>query len=69
MFNDIKFKPPDVIIRDGKPTAVILDIKDYEAILEHLENVEDLATLKEMRKKQLEFTPLDDFLVDYYSDV
>ncbi len=63
MSDTIRTKSPDVIFREGKPKAVILDIDDYAALLERLEDIEDLAILKEMRKKRLEFTPLEDFLL------
>jgi len=33
---------PGIILRDGKPRAVILDILEYPEILEHLENAEYL---------------------------
>lgn len=33
---------PGVIVRDGKPVAVILDIEEYREILERLEDAEDL---------------------------
>ncbi len=60
-----KRKSPDVIIRDGKPTAVIVDIEEYQEILERLEDVEDLKILAEMRKKPLKFRKLEDFLEEY----
>ncbi|NQU05299.1 MAG: type II toxin-antitoxin system Phd/YefM family antitoxin [Calditrichaeota bacterium] len=62
MNDTIKTKYPDVIYSEGEPKAVILDIEDYRLMLERLEDIEDLATLEEMRKKRLEFTPLEDFL-------
>jgi PHD/YefM family antitoxin component YafN of YafNO toxin-antitoxin module len=55
-------KKPEIVIRDGKPAAVIIDIVEYKDMLERLEDAEDLETLKEMRKRPLEFTTLDDFL-------
>lgn len=55
-------KSPEIALRDGKPTAVILDIDEYQEILERLEDREDLNTLKEMRKKPLHFRKFEDFL-------
>ncbi len=60
-----KKKPPEIILREGKPSAVILDIEDYRELLERLEDFEDLAMLKEMRKKTLKFRKLDNFLKEY----
>jgi len=57
-----KSKSPDIIFRDGKPSAVVLDIDEYQEILERLEDSEDLKTLQEMRKKPLKFRKLQDFL-------
>ena len=61
MNGTVKTKYPDVIYSEGEPKAVILDIDDYRVMLERLEDIEALATLEEMRKKRLEFTPLDDW--------
>lgn len=55
-------KSPDIIFRDGKPIAVILDIDDYQELLERLEDTEDLKALNEMRMKPLKFTKLDKFI-------
>ena len=35
-------KNPEIIMRDGKPVAVILDIDIYEQMLEQIESIEDL---------------------------
>ena len=40
---------PEVILRNGKPAAVILDINVYEEILERLEDAADLRWLQKMR--------------------
>jgi PHD/YefM family antitoxin component YafN of YafNO toxin-antitoxin module len=45
-----KKKPPEVILREGKPAAVILDIDEYREMLERLEDMEDLKMLEDMRK-------------------
>ena len=58
----MKAKGPDIVLRDGKPAAVILDIEEYRDILERLDDAEDLKMLEEMRKKPLEFRRLGDFL-------
>lgn len=60
---------PEVILRDGKLVAVILDIDRYQDLLERLEEVEDLKALKAMRSKPLKFRPLADFLKEYSSNV
>ena len=55
-------KQPEVITRRGKPVSVILPIKDYEELLERLEDAEDAAYLKKARTKPLSFRPLKDYL-------
>lgn len=65
MKSKIKKRMPEIIIRDGQPSAVIIDIDEYQEILERLEDVEDLKMLEEIRKKPLKFRKLDDFLKEY----
>lgn len=60
-----KKKPPEIVIRDGKPAAVILDIDEYKEMLERLEDAEDLKMLREMRKRPLKFRKLEEFLKEY----
>lgn len=56
---------PQVVIKNGRPNAVIIDIKDYQNLLERLEDKEDLADLQKMRKGTLHFRKFDDFLAEY----
>jgi PHD/YefM family antitoxin component YafN of YafNO toxin-antitoxin module len=58
-------KEPEVVLRNGKPSAVILDIDAYREMLERLEDVEDLKALARMRKKPLKFRRLEEFLQEY----
>jgi PHD/YefM family antitoxin component YafN of YafNO toxin-antitoxin module len=64
-----KRKAPELVLKEGKPTAVILDIDEYQEMLERLEDVEDLRMLEEMRKKPLKFRKLEDFLKEYQTSV
>lgn len=52
----------EIVVREGKPVAVIMDIDDYRDILERLEDWEDLKALEEMRSRPLSFRRLEDFL-------
>jgi prevent-host-death family protein len=56
---------PEIIVRDGKPRAVILDIDEYQELLERLEDGEDLKMLQEMRQQPLSFRKLEEFLEEY----
>ena len=60
-----KKKEPEIIFRGGKPAAVIIDIDEYQEMLERLEDAEDLKILAEMRQKSLNFKKLEDFLAEY----
>jgi PHD/YefM family antitoxin component YafN of YafNO toxin-antitoxin module len=53
---------PEIVLRNGKPTAVILDIDQYEAMLEQIEDTADLKRLQRIRKGKLSFKTLQDFL-------
>ena len=69
MRGKMKRKIPEVVIREGKLTAVILDIDEYREMLERLEDMEDLRMLEEMRKKPLKFKNLETFLKEYHPGV
>ena len=62
-------KNPEIIMRDGKPVSVILDIDIYEQMLEQIEGIEDLEYLEKIRQQPLEFRSLDDFLNNYSPNV
>jgi len=57
-------KEPEIITRAGKPVSVILPIKDYQKLLNRLEDAEDVACLKKARSKPLAFRQLADYLAD-----
>jgi PHD/YefM family antitoxin component YafN of YafNO toxin-antitoxin module len=69
MRTKVKKRNPEIILRDGKPAAIILDIEEYQELLERLEDVEDLKMLERMRKKPLRFRKLEDFLKEYKPSV
>ena len=58
-------RPVRLVLEDGEPRGVILDIQDYIEILERLEDAERLAALNEMRQKPLKFRRFDEFLGEY----
>jgi len=55
---------PEVVTRKGKPVSVIIPIKDYEELLERVEDAEDVAYLKRARRKSLHYRPLKDYLAE-----
>jgi hypothetical protein len=58
----------ELVYRDGKPTAVILDIAEYEELLERAEDLDDLRVLRRMREHPLRFRSLSDVLSDCPQD-
>ena len=62
-------KEPEVIYRKNKPVSVILDIDEYNDLLERLEDIEDLKFIEKIKTEKLTFKKLDDFLKDYNSNV
>jgi PHD/YefM family antitoxin component YafN of YafNO toxin-antitoxin module len=65
----VRKRSPEIVLRDGQPAAVILDIEEYQEMLERLADLDDLETLKEMREKPLSFRRLEDFLAEYQPGV
>ena len=55
---------PEIVTHKGKPVSVILPIKDYEALLERLEDAEDVVYLKKARAKPLSYRPLKEYLAE-----
>jgi PHD/YefM family antitoxin component YafN of YafNO toxin-antitoxin module len=56
---------PEVVTRKGKPVSVIIPIKEYEELLERLEDSDDVAWLKRARRKPLHYRPLKDYLAEH----
>jgi hypothetical protein len=52
----------ELVYRDGKPAAVILDIAEYEELLERAEDLDDLRALRRIRERPLRFRTLADVL-------
>ena len=55
---------PEIVTRKGKPVSVILPIKDYEELLERVEDAEDVVALKRARRGPLHYRPLEDYLAE-----
>ena len=56
-------KRPSIVFHDGKPSAVILDIDEYQEMLEQLDDAEDVKRLEEMRKTPLRFRKLSESMI------
>jgi len=55
---------PEIVTRKGKPVSVIIPIKDYEELLERVEDAADVAWLKRARRKPLHHRPLEEYLAE-----
>jgi PHD/YefM family antitoxin component YafN of YafNO toxin-antitoxin module len=55
---------PEIVYRKGRPTAVLLDIRDYEALLERLEDLHDLEILRQRRQEAPVYRDFDEYLAD-----
>ncbi len=55
---------PEIVTKKGKPVSVILPIKQYQEMMERLEDAEDVAWLKKARRKRLHYRPLEEVLAD-----
>jgi len=58
----ITLAEPEIVTRKGRPVSVILPIKDYEELIERTEDADDIAWLKQARRKPLRYRPLADYL-------
>ena len=59
-----KKRPLQIVVEEGRPAAVILDIDQYEEMLERLEDLEDIQALAKLRQHPLRFAKLDDIIAE-----
>ncbi len=59
------FSEPEIVTRKGKPVSVIIPIRDYEELIERLEDADDVAWLKRARKRPLHYRPLESCLAEH----
>ena len=52
-------------MKDGRPSAVIIDINDYRELLERLEDKEDLADLEKIRIGGVHVRKFEDYLTEH----
>ena len=60
--NSTAGKIPEIVYRNGKPSKIIIGIKEYEALLEVVEDREALDWLKRTRKESKSYRPLENVL-------
>ena len=52
-------KNREIIYRNNKPVSVIIDIDEYEKLLERLEDIDDVEFIKNIKVESLEFRNLN----------
>jgi hypothetical protein len=58
-----------VVDDSGKPVRVLLDVREYEELLERAEDAEALAMLQKMKKRPTKYVKLSEALADLRIDV
>jgi hypothetical protein len=53
---------PQVVVKNGRPTSVIIAIGDYEALLEAAEQAADLKAIRAMKKGDWQTVSFEDYL-------
>ncbi len=53
---------PEIVTRKGKPVSVIIPIEAFQELLERIEDSEDVASFRRIRRKPLHYRPLEDYL-------
>jgi len=65
MNSPLTLTKPKIVIRNGRPTEIILKLKEFKEILERLEDIYDLSEIQKLKKKKLSFRKIEDFLREY----
>jgi len=54
-------KPQYIISEKGQKTAVVINLKDYESLLEFIDDLEDANDLLKAEREATEFIPYGEF--------
>ena len=54
----------ETVTRQGQPVSVIIPIKDYEELLERVEDTDGMTWLKHARRPPLHYRPLEEYLAE-----
>lgn len=63
-----KIHPEYIISQKGQKKAVVLGLKEYEAILDRIEDLEDANDLLKAEREAISFVPYDQFRKTWLSD-
>ena len=53
---------PKVVVQNGKAVAVLVNIDDYEALLELAEQREDIKAIRAMKRRDWQTISFDEYL-------
>jgi PHD/YefM family antitoxin component YafN of YafNO toxin-antitoxin module len=59
---------PQLVYRDGQPSAVILDIPTFEAMLDAIEDLEDIESLQQAIREPMDRDALDTYIQQVRND-
>lgn len=58
-----------VIVENGKPSDVIISLREYEELLEKAQDMEHLEYIRKLTKKDLQSRPFEDFMKEHFPSV
>ncbi len=59
-FNMLTLNPQFITDKKGKKVSVIFSIKEYNKLLEEIEDIEDIKLYDEAKSRKNEFIPIDE---------
>lgn len=59
--NKLTLERPNLIVKNGKPQAVILDLREYKQLLDLAEIKSDLSELKKIKKGRTSFRSIEEY--------
>lgn len=66
MINQIQtITQPKIIFKSGKPTEVILKWRDFQEILEKIEDIHDLSQIRKIKSKKINLKNFEDTVKKY----
>lgn len=63
--NKLIITKPKIVLEKGKPTEIILRWKDFQELLEKIEDFYDLTEIKKAKEKKPQFRDFNAFLAKY----
>lgn len=58
-----------VVVENGKPSDVIISLREYEELLGKAQDMEHLEYIRKLTKKDLQSRPFKDFMKEHFPSV